>query len=201
MHSKSADSDDAVEKEAAKGYSTAFVGIAHPISATANRFEGPLQGLVETFDGPVAIVLHGARATAELGAPLNILVPTGGTPDARLATEFALSLARASDGTLTALHVFDPQDDTELLRGRARRQGLSFLVDVRRLGKRSGVPVKGITVTHSKPEAAILRLARAGRYDLIVIGTSLRQGDAKFLGPRSGALLRALRCPTLLIAQ
>jgi nucleotide-binding universal stress UspA family protein len=149
----------------------------------------------------VAIVLHGARATAELGAPLNILVPTGGTPDARLATEFALSLARASDGTLTALHVFDPQDDTELLRGRARRQGLSVLVDVRRLGKRSGVPVKGITVTHSRPEAAILRLARVGRYDLVVIGTSLRQGDAKFLGPRSAALLRALQRPTLLIAQ
>jgi Kef-type K+ transport system membrane component KefB/nucleotide-binding universal stress UspA family protein len=201
VRSKSVDSDDAIEKEVTKGYSTAFVGIGHPISATTNRFEGPLQGLVETFDGPVAIVLHGARATAELGAPLNILVPTGGTPDARLATEFALSLARASDGTLTALHVFDPQDDTELLRGRARRQGLSVLVDVRRLGKRSGVPVKGITVTHSRPEAAILRLARVGRYDLVVIGTSLRQGDAKFLGPRSAALLRALQRPTLLIAQ
>jgi len=201
VHSKSADSDDAVEKEAAKGYSTAFVGIAHPISATANRFEGPLQGLVEMFDGPLAIVLHGKRAAAKLGAPLNILVPTGGTPDARLATEFALALAKASDGTLTALHVFDPQDDTELLRGRARRQGLSVLVDVRRLGRRSGVPVKGITVTHSRPEAAILRLARVSRYDLVVIGTSLRQGDAKFLGPRSGAHLRALRCPTLLIAR
>jgi nucleotide-binding universal stress UspA family protein len=201
VQSKPADSDDAIEKEATKGYSTAFVGLAHPLSTTANRFEGPLQGLVETFDGPLAIVLHGKRATAKLGAPLNILVPTGGTPDARLATEFALALAKASDGTLTALHVFDPQDDTELLRGRARRQGLSVLVDVRRLGKRSGVPVKGITVTHSKPEAAILRLARTGRYDLIVIGTSLRQGDVKFLGPRSGALVRALRCPTLLIAR
>jgi Kef-type K+ transport system membrane component KefB/nucleotide-binding universal stress UspA family protein len=201
VHSKSADGDDAIEKEATKGYSTAFVGIAHPISATANRFEGPLQGLVETFDGPLAIVLHGTRATAKLGAPLNILVPTGGTADARLATEFALALARASDGTLTALHVFDPQDDTELLRGRARRQGLSVLVDVRRLGKRSGVPVKGITMTHSRPEAAILRLARAARYDLVVIGTSLRQGDVKFLGPRSGVLVRALRCPTLLIAR
>jgi K+:H+ antiporter len=201
VHSKSADSDDAIQKEVAKGYSTAFVGLAHPISATTNRFEGPLQGLIETFDGPLAIVLHGTRATAKPGAPLNILVPTGGTPDARLATEFALALARASDGTLTALHVFDPQDDTELLRGRARRQGLSVLVDVRRLGKRSGVPVKGITVTHSRPEAAILRMARVGRYDLVVIGTSLRQGDAKFLGPRSAALLRALQGPTLLIAR
>jgi nucleotide-binding universal stress UspA family protein len=94
------------------------------------------------------------------------------TPDARLATEIALALAKASDGNLTALHVFDPQDDTELLRGRARRQGLSVLVDARRLGKRSGVPVKGITLTNSRPEAAILRTARVGRYNLVVVGTS-----------------------------
>ena len=103
--------------------------------------------------GPFAIVLNGARAAAEPGTPLNILVPTGGTPEARLATEIALALAGASDGALTALHVFDPQDDTELLRGRARRQGLSVLVDARRLGKRSGVAVKGITATNPRPEA------------------------------------------------
>jgi Kef-type K+ transport system membrane component KefB/nucleotide-binding universal stress UspA family protein len=201
VHSKSADTDDAIEQEAAKGYSIAFVGIEHPISATANLFEEQLQRLVETFDGPLAIALNGVRFVASLGGPLNILVPTGGTPDARLATEIALALAKASDGNLTALHVFDPQDDTELLRGRARRQGLSVLVDARRLGKRSGVPVKGITLTNSRPEAAILRTARVGRYDLVVVGTSLRQGEARFLGPRSSALLRALRSPVLLIAR
>ena len=201
VHAKSADTDDAVEKEATKGYSIAFVGIEHSISATANRFAEPLQRLVESFDGPLAIVLNCTRAAAKPGTPLNILVPTGGTPEARLATEIALALARASDGALTALHVFDPQDDTELLRGRARRQGLSVLVDARRLGKRSGVPVKGITVTHSRPEAAILRTAQVGRYHLVVVGTSLRQGDARFLGPRSAALLRALRSPVLLVAR
>ena len=201
VHAKPADTDDAVEKEAAKGYSIAFVGIEQPISASANRFEEQLQRLVESFDGPLAIALNGARSAAKPGGPLNILVPTGGTPDARLATEIALALAKASNGILTALHVFDPQDDTELLRGRARRQGLSVLVDARRLGKRSGVPVKGITVTHSRPEARFVRTARLGRYDLVVVGTSLRQGEAKFLGPRSSALLRALRSPVLLIAR
>jgi nucleotide-binding universal stress UspA family protein len=201
VQSKSADTDDAVEKEAVKGYSIAFVGTARPLSATTNRFEGQLQRLVEAFDGPFAIGFNAARPTGKLGGPLNILVPTGGTPEARLATEIALSLAGASDGMLTALHVFDPQDDTALLRGRARRQGLSVLVDVRRLGKRSGVPVKGITLTHSRPEAAIARTAQLGRYDLVVVGTALRQGEARFLGPRSSALLRALRSPVLLIAR
>jgi Kef-type K+ transport system membrane component KefB/nucleotide-binding universal stress UspA family protein len=201
VHAKSADTDDAVEMEAAKGYSVAFVGIKQPISATANQFDDQLQRLVEAFDGPLAIVLNGARPAAEPGTPLNILVPTGGTPEARLATEIALALAKASEGVLTALHVFDPQDDTEMLRGRARRQGLSVLVDVRRLGKRIGVSVKGISVTNSRPEVEIRRVARAGRYDLIVVGTSLRQGETKFLSPRSSALVRSLRSPVLLIAR
>jgi len=200
VHGKSAEADDAVETEAAKGYSVAFVGIEQPISATASQFDDRLQRLVEAFDGPLAIVLNGAHP-AELGTPLNILVPTGGTPEARLAMEIALALAKASDGVLTALHVFDPQDDTEMLRGRTRRQGLSLLVDARRLGKRSGVSVKGISVTNSRPEVEIRRAARAGRYDLVVVGTSLRQGETKFLSPRSSALVRSLRSPVLLIAR
>jgi len=201
VHSKSADTDDAIEMEATKGYSLAFVGIEQPISATANRFDDQLQRLVEAFDGPLAIVLNGAPPTAEPDTPLDILVPTGGTPEARLATEIALALAKASDGVLTALHVFDPQDDTEMLRGRTRRQGLSVLVDARRLGKRSGVSVKGISVTNSRPEVEIRRAARAGRYDLVVVGTSLRRGETRFLSPRSSALIRSLRSPVLLIAR
>ena len=201
VHAKSAEADDAVETEAAKGYSVAFVGIEQPISATASQFDDRLQRLVEAFDGPLAIVLNGAHPAAELGAPLNILVPTGGTPEARLAMEIALALAKASDGVLTALHVFDPLDDAEMLRGRTRRQGLSLLVDARRLGKRSGVSVKGVSVTNSRPEVEIRRAARAGRYDLVVVGTSLRQGETKFLSPRSSALVRSLRSPVLLIAR
>jgi nucleotide-binding universal stress UspA family protein len=201
VQTKVLDSEDALLKEVAKGYSIAFVGIEHPISEAERRFETQLQRLVESFDGPVAIALNGGRGAANPDVALNILVPTGGTPEARLATEVALALAKASDGTLTALHVFDPQDDSELLRGRGRRHGMSVLVDARRSGRRSGVPVKGLTVTNSRPEAEIRRATRTGRYDLLVLGTSLRQGEAKFLGPRSWALVRAIRTPVLLIAR
>jgi Kef-type K+ transport system membrane component KefB/nucleotide-binding universal stress UspA family protein len=201
VRAKIADDADAVETEAAKGYSIGFVGIEQPIPAAADRFDDQLQRLVEVFDGPLAIVFNGGRSSATPGDPLNILVPTGGTSEARLATEIALALAGASNGALTALHVFDPQDDTELLRGRARRQGLSVLADVRRLAKRSGVPVKGVTVTNSRPEVGIHRATRVAHYDLVIIGTSLRRGETKFLSPRSAAIVRSLRTPVLLIAR
>jgi nucleotide-binding universal stress UspA family protein len=112
-----------------------------------------------------------------------------------------LTLAGASRGTLTALHVFDPREDTLTLRGRARRLGMSVLVDARRLGRRSGVPVKGVTATGTRPDAEIRRLARRGRYDLVVLGTALRRGDTKFLGPRTLAMVQSLGVPVLLIAR
>ena len=196
---KTADGDGALERESGKGYDLVFIGIEHPISASADQFDNRLQRLVETFDGPLAIVLNRKDQAAESGAPLKILVPTGGTPAAGLAIEMALALASASNGALTVLHVFDPQDDTALLRGRARRQGLSLLAEARRLGERNDMPLKAIYVTHASAEAAIERAARAGRYDLVVVGTSLREGATKFLGPRSSALLRNLDSPTLLV--
>ena len=201
VHAKAATTHDAVEKEMAKGYDIVFVGLEEPISETAQRFEDQLQRLVDTFDGPVAIMLNGKWLAAGAKSSLNILVPTGGTPDARLATEIALALAKASNGALTALHVFDPREDADVLRGRARRQGMSILVDARRLGKRGGVPVNAITMINASPEAAIQRAIRTGGFDLVVIGTSLRQGSTKFLGPRSAALVRALRIPVLLIVR
>jgi len=69
------------------------------------------------------------------------------------------------------------------------------------LGKRSGVAVKGLTATSPRPETEIRRVAQRGRYDLVVLGTSLRQGETKFLGPRMLGLVQSLRAPVLLIAR
>ena len=41
----------------------------------------------------------------------------------------------------------------------------------------------------------------SGRYDLVVLGSSLHLGDKKYLGRRSAALVRGLKIPILLIAQ
>lgn len=200
VQSRTATAADGLEKEAAKGYSIAFVGIDQPLSSEAARFEDRLQRLVGAFDGPLAIMVNGERADTATG-PLDILVPTGGSPDARLATEIALALAAASHGKLTALHVFDPSDDTLLLRGRARRAGISVLVGIHRMGKRAGVPVRGLTATNHHPETEIRRAAGRGRYDLIVIGTTLRHGDGKFLSSGALSLLQELQSPVLLVTR
>ncbi|MBS0221581.1 MAG: cation:proton antiporter [Proteobacteria bacterium] len=190
--------DDALEKEIERGYDIAFVGLDRPISDA--HFDPRLQRLVSEFQGPIAIAVNGAGAAGPADVPLDILLPAAGVRDGRLATEIALALGHASKGTVTALHVFDPQEDVALLRGRARRLGMSVLVDIHRAGKRAGVPVKGMTATNIRPETEIRRALRGGRFDLVVLATALRQGETTFLGPRITALLHVLRTPTLLIA-
>ena len=193
--------DDALQREIVHGYDIVFIGLERPLDPVSRRFDQRLQELVDAFAGPVAIAVNGAGAAGPVDVPLDILLPTSGTADSRLATEIALALAHASKGTVAALHVFQPQEDTAVLRGRARRQGISLLVDAHRLGKRSGVPVKGLTATNAKAEIEIRRALRGGRFDLAVLGTSLRQGETKFLGPRTAALLGRIRTPALVIAR
>jgi Kef-type K+ transport system membrane component KefB/nucleotide-binding universal stress UspA family protein len=192
--------EDALHRELRHGYDIIFVGLADPVDTTSHRFAPRLQQLVESFSGPVAVAINGAGASGPADVPLDILLPTSGSQDARLATEVGLALADASKGTVTALHVFQTKEDT-LANSRARRPGMSLLVHAHRLGKRCGVPVKGLTATSTRPEAVIRRSLRGSRFDLVVLGTALRQSETKFLGPRATAVLKTIRTPTLLIAR
>jgi Kef-type K+ transport system membrane component KefB/nucleotide-binding universal stress UspA family protein len=197
---KSADTEDALEKEIAKSYSMAFVGVEQPLSETAPQFEDGVQRLLHAFDGPVAILLHGRKDQGDADKPLNVLVPAVGTSEGGLAIEIAVALAAVSKGTLTALHVIDPRD-ADMLARRTSKPGTSVLAEARRLGKLSGVAVRGLTRVNGRPELEIGRFARPGRYDLLVVGTSLRRAEKKFLSPRTASLLRSVRMPILLIAR
>jgi nucleotide-binding universal stress UspA family protein len=202
VHVKSSEARDAIESESAKGYSIVLVGIGQPLCANEQRFDPALASLLAVFRGPVAIAMNGEPFRATSGTPMNILVPTGGTANARMATEFALAFAKATGGRLTVLHVFASQNDIDPLRsGRSNRRGLSVLVDARRLGKRNDIRVDAITGVNARPEVAIRRAVATGQYDLVVLGASLRQGNNKFLGPGSEELVRTLKLPILLVTQ
>jgi Kef-type K+ transport system membrane component KefB/nucleotide-binding universal stress UspA family protein len=197
-----ADAADAIEKEVMKGYSIAFAGVEGPLLTASARFAGQLHSLVQSFDRPIAIALNARFGGDITGKPLNIMVPTAGERHARLATEVALALGRATGGRVTVFHVFNPQDDVDILRGRRQRGlGASVLQEARRLGKTSGVTVEAVTTTNARPDIAIRREVSSGSFDIVVVGAALRLGETKFLGPRTTALVRGIKAPILLIVQ
>jgi Kef-type K+ transport system membrane component KefB/nucleotide-binding universal stress UspA family protein len=191
----------AVEQKLAKGYDLVIAGLERPILADQHRFAAPLQKLVNAATGPVAIALNARAGGLALESRPRFLVPTGGTPQARFAMELGVLLAKATGGAVTVLHVFEGQSHTELLRGRARRLGLSVLADARRLASQSGVAIETLTAVHAKPEIAIRRTAHATPYDLVLVGAALRLGENKLLGLRTAALLETLKTPLLLVVQ
>jgi Kef-type K+ transport system membrane component KefB len=198
---RSAVNEEALRRELRRGYDIVFAGFDQPVLGDARHFDPRLRTLVTSFKGPVAVAIHGSHAAGPADPPLDILLPTSGTAEARLATEVALAFAGASKGQVTALHVFQPRDDIALLQSRDRRPGISLLVDARRLGKHGGVTVKGLTATNDHPDREISRVLKSGVFNLVVLGTSLRQGETKFLGSRMASLLGRIQTPALVIAR
>jgi len=201
IHDKSEVAVHGLPNEAAKGYGIAMAGISQPISATTQRFDRELQELIDVFEQPLVFAVNGERFVTGPGEPLRILVPTGGASHARLAIEFAIALAKATQGSLTVLHVFETPEGMRSFFSPARRLGVSVLGDAKRIGQRNGVMVRTLTAANRRPEVAIRREVATAQYDLMVVGTRLRVGDRKFLGPRSAALMQSTGIPILLMAQ
>lgn len=192
---------DTIMQESRKGYDIAFVGIERPFRLAGGGFGELLRGFIGGFDEPCAIALNAGGFKLARDAALRILVPTGGTAQAVLATEVAVALARASGGSVSVLHITDPAGT---LRGggtRTRRAAATVLGSARRLGSMGGVAVDVRSMAHSRPEQAIAETAAQGGYDLVVVGVAVRRGERKFLGPRGAALVHGISAPLLVVAQ
>jgi Kef-type K+ transport system membrane component KefB/nucleotide-binding universal stress UspA family protein len=193
---------EAIEKEAAKGYSIAFVGIERPLRKSGDRFVAQIDNLLAACDGPLAIAIAPTSQGATLSASGHIMIPTGGSEVSRLATEIAIALARASDSGLTVVNVVEPNEDTEVLRGRTTaRTNASVLKEVRSRAERAGVNISTVALSSARPNRAILRMSNNKRFDLMVVGIDLKIGEKWFVGPRSRALIRNVRSPLLLIVR
>ena len=99
-----ASSEEAVAKEAKKGYDLLLVGVAN--TATNGAFHPDVTRIAAAFDGPLAITLgKGIHLRQPERSPLHILVPVNGTDVSRRAAEVALAIAHACNCPIAALYV------------------------------------------------------------------------------------------------
>src|SRR3954467_3792890 len=96
-------SEEAVAKEAKKGYDLLLVGVAN--TATNGAFHPDVTRIAAAFDGPLAITLgKGIHLRQPERSPLHILVPVNGTDVSRRAAEVALAIAHACNCPVAALY-------------------------------------------------------------------------------------------------
>ncbi|MBV9154516.1 MAG: cation:proton antiporter [Alphaproteobacteria bacterium] len=181
--------EEAVAREARKGYDFLFIGV-EPVAA-AEEFDEKVTRIAAEFDGPFAIaVARGRRRRSGVGRGLDILVPVNGTAYSRHGAEVALALARADNGSVTVLYVGVP---TRSWPGRLTSPWPSgadaILREVVEMGDRIGVPVRTAIRRTTSPEEAILRRLNSGSHNLIVTGVSRRAGDTLSFGHVAATIL------------
>jgi len=194
LHVKSLAPETVVSKEARKGYDFLVIGVERT-TAAHGRFDEQIARMAAGFEGPLAVaVARGAHMQKPPERRLNILVPVRGNKVSRRGAEVALALARAGTSAVTALYVMGTAGlgaaQRRLKRPTvSRRHEEAILKDIVELASRYDTPIRTALRLDIAPEDAILRQARLGRYDLVVMGVGRPAGETLYFGKISAAIL------------
>jgi nucleotide-binding universal stress UspA family protein len=185
--------EDAVAKEAAKGYDLLIVGV-FPAAGPNGGFADHVSRLVQGFPGSLGVVTaRGRHRRDPADQNLKILVPVTGSEVSRHGAEFALALAKAAKTGVTAITVIPPGAGTTRQRYSGARDDDAAEVgkEITAVAEAMDQPVSVTRRTDISPEDAILREARRGNHDLILLGVSRRPGDRLSLGELARAMLES----------
>ena len=182
--------DEAIATEARNGYDLLVIGVEHT-AAPGGGFHENVSRLVRGFEGSIAIVVaRGPHEADPEGSRLNILVPITGSEVSRRGAELAVVLAKAAKAPITALSVLSANAGSLRDRlGTARRDAAEVVKEIKMLADFNEQSIRTAIRTDISPEDAILRQARMGKHDLIVMGVSRRPGDRLSFGKVANALL------------
>ena len=125
---------------------------------------------------------------------LDILLPVRGNKVSRRAAEVAFALLRPGDRPLTAFYVLSTVGLGSAQRRLKRatpthRHEETVLKEIVELADRSGHSIRSALRLNVAPEDAILRQARLGDYNLIVMGVGRPAGETLFFGKVAAAVL------------
>ena len=187
--------EQAVAREAKKGYDLLFVGVKQTAMDDGAFHSDPAR-IVVKFEGPLAVVDARSKHLKNPGdSKLKILVPVTGTDISRRGAEFAIALAHASNVSVTALYIRS-KPVPHSLRSRLKRPIAThqaeeaILKDIVHMAEQYETTIRTVVRAEVAPEDAILREAKRGNFDLIVMGVSRRPGNALFFGNVAAAMIK-----------
>jgi Kef-type K+ transport system membrane component KefB/nucleotide-binding universal stress UspA family protein len=194
----------AVADEAQKGYDLLIVGI-EKTRAPRGGFSAEITRTVGGFEAPLVVAIAGGPLTAGTEPVRKILVPVNGTDVARRAAETAFTLARAGGSRVTALYVASGRPGSGRERARrgsaTQRNEEAVLKDITELADRYEAKVRTALRVDLAAEDAILREAKRGGYDLVVLGVTRRPGETLFFGNMAAAVLERSDTAILFVAS
>jgi nucleotide-binding universal stress UspA family protein len=197
--------DEVIATEARKGYDLLLVGLEKTV-ARKKEFHPDVNLIASEFEGPLAIVdARGAHLEDPVESKLSILAPISGTEISRNAAEVAFAIARAKKTPVTALYVAARPGNGANKRLRrsikTRRHEEAILKDIVELADTYNVKVKTAVIGDMEAEEAILKEAKNGEHNLIVMGVSRRPGEKLFFGNTATAILEKAEVSLIFVAS
>jgi Kef-type K+ transport system membrane component KefB/nucleotide-binding universal stress UspA family protein len=194
--------EEAVAREARKGYDLLLVGIDRMV-APDGSFHEDVNRIGAGFAGPLAImVARGHHVLRPMESEFKILVPVTGTAVSRRAVEIGIALARATHRPATALSVATAETGQSRpgLRITPRRED-AILKDAIALAEGYEGLVRPAMRTDLPPAEAILREAHKRHFDLIVMGVNRRPGESLYFGTVAATVLQKSKASILFISN
>jgi nucleotide-binding universal stress UspA family protein len=196
---------DAIAREGRKGYDLLVIGIGNTRVSGAGLTE-EVTHIADGFEGALAIVAaSGPQIMQALHPKSKILVPVNGTELSRRAVEMALVIARSNDARVTALYVTGGTQSSRRSRlqlGSATRSTEeAVLKEVTELADRYAVNVQTALRVDTAADDAVLKEARRGKCDLIILGVTRRPGETLTFGGMADKLLANSNMSILFVAS
>lgn len=176
---------------AEKGHDLMFLGV-EPVASDTGGFTGRVSRLIAAFGETVAIVVSREARTAIGQNELRILIPISDTERSIRAVEFGCALAKAAKAPLAVIYIREPNEIQQRPRfGREEFSHTAAFERVDEIAEQTGVKITKTLQEGNSAEVAILRHARRGRYNLLVVGVSRRAGERLSYGRIADNLLEA----------
>ena len=180
---------DVLKDSAEKGHDLLFVGV-DPVSSESGGFSRRVSRLVSGFANTVAIVVSREGRTPVTDNELRILIPISDTERSIRAVEFGCALARPSGAAVAVIYIMEPNEAQQRPRfGREESGHAAAFERIDEISENTGVKITKTLQEGSSAEVAVLRHARRGRYNLLVVGVSRRAGERLSYGRIADTLL------------
>jgi Kef-type K+ transport system membrane component KefB/nucleotide-binding universal stress UspA family protein len=195
-----APAEEAIAKEAAKGYDLLFVGL-ESVRSSSRGFDPEVVRITSAFDGPLAIIAaHGIHLQRPDRGPLHILVPDNGTESSRHALELAINIARVSDATIAVLYVSNPRTNWRRSQPSGDRARQRMILDEAvELADKYDRKIKVTARSGTASEAILSEVKRSG-CNLILMGVSRRPGQKLLLGNTAAAIFESAPTSVVILA-
>lgn len=188
-HRDGAELGDVLKDSADKGHDLLFVGV-DPVSSESGGFSRRVSRLVSAFTHTVAIAVSREGRTPVADNELRILIPISDTERSIRAVEFGCALARTSGAVVSVIYITEPGEMQQRPRfGREESGHAAAFERIDEISEQTGVKITKTLQEGNSAEVAVLRHARRGRYNLLVVGVSRRAGERLSYGRIADTLL------------